>query len=120
MLSPFAPGAGRFVTRYHVERSGNVLGSVVATMARSFLSGPYGPATISTTQQSWLLPSRKVLVMCLHWPGCSALTHPASRATSCNDPATPSGCHHACEGWSAITYGTCSLRSPFLKPRSSP
>src|SRR5216683_3059778 len=91
-------GAGRFVTRYQVVRSGNVCGSVVATTARSFFSGPYGPATISTAHQSCLLPSRNVLVIRTHRPGCSALTHPASRATSCNEPATPSGCHQACVG----------------------
>src|SRR5712691_1363644 len=113
-------GAGRLVTRYQVEVSGSVCGSVVATTARSVFSAPYGPATISTAHQSCVLPSRNVLVTRTHWPGCSALTQPASRATSCKEPATPSGCHHACDGLRAITYGTESLRSPLRKLRSSP
>jgi hypothetical protein len=62
-------GADRLVTRYQVERSGSVCGSLVATMARSVLSGPYGPATISKTHQSCVLPSRKVLVIRTHLPG---------------------------------------------------
>src|SRR5437763_11634520 len=86
---------GGFVTRYPVVNSGNVAGSVVATTARSVFCGPYGPATISTAHQSWVLPSRNVLVIWTHRPGCSALTQPASRATSRNEPATPSGCHQA-------------------------
>src|SRR2546426_9263517 len=113
-------GAGRLVTRYQVVASGNTCGSVVATTARSTLAGPYGPATTSTAHQSCVLPSRNVLLMRTHWPGCSQLTQPASRATSCSEPATPSGCHQACEGLSAITYGTESFRNPPLKPRSSP
>src|SRR5229473_8301021 len=98
-------GAGRLVTTYQVERSGSVLGSVVATMARSFFSGPYGPATISTAHQSCVLSSRKVLTTRTHLPGCSALCQPASYATSCRVPATSSGWYHACDGLSAITYG---------------
>src|SRR6266480_840286 len=119
-VSGQALGAGRFVTRYQVVRSGKVTGSVVATTARSVLSGPYGPATISNAHHCCVLPSRKVLVIGTHFPGWLALSHPASRATSCKEPATPSGCHQACEGLSAITYGTESFRSPPLKPRSSP
>src|SRR5947199_2657030 len=97
-VSGQALGAGRFVTRYHVVRSGKVCGSVVATTARSVLSGPYGPATISNTHHCWVLPSRKVLVMATHFPGCLALSQPASYATSCREPATFSGCHQACDG----------------------
>src|SRR6266478_2192564 len=107
-----AVGAGRLVTRYQVVRSGRVCGSVVATTARSVLSGPYGPAMISNTHHCWVLPSRKVLVTGTHLPGCLALSQPASCATSCSVPATSSGCHHACEGLRASTYGTESLRSP--------
>src|SRR5437764_5524893 len=113
-------GAGRLVTRYQVDRSGRLSGSVVATMARSVLSGPYGPATISKTHQSCVLPSRKVLVTYTHLPGCSALSQPASCATSCNVPATSPGCHQPCEGLSASTYGCLRSRKPLLNPRSSP
>src|SRR5947209_15545564 len=59
---------GRFVTRYPVVSSGNVAGSVVATTARSVFCGPYGPATISTAHQSWVLPSRNVPVIWTHRP----------------------------------------------------
>src|SRR5260370_28679821 len=90
-------GAGRLVTRYQVERSGRLSGSVVATMAPSVLSGPYGPATISKTHQSCGLPSRKGLLIRRHRPGCSALTHPDSYATSCTRPASSLGCRHATE-----------------------
>src|SRR6266496_5452908 len=113
-------GAGRLVTKYQVVASGKVGGSVLATMARSVLSGPYGPATISNAHHCCVLPSRKVLVIGTHLPGCLALSHPASCATSCREPATSSGCHQACDGLSAITYGTESFCSPPLKPRSSP
>src|SRR5258708_10914377 len=65
-------GAGRLVTRYQVVGSGNFWGSVVATTARSVLSGPYGPATISKPHHCWLPPSRNVLAMRTHFPGCSA------------------------------------------------
>src|SRR5690349_20461248 len=115
-----ALGAGRFVTRYQVLRSGKVCGSVVATTARSVLSGPYGPATISNAHHCCVLPSRKVLVIGTHLPGWLVLSQPASCATSCREPATSSGCHHAGEGLSAITYGTPSFCNPPLKPRSSP
>src|SRR5260370_19487435 len=70
-------GAGRFVTRYHVVRSGNVCGSVVATTARSVLSGPYGPATNSSAHPSFVLPPRNLLLILPHWPGCSVSFLPA-------------------------------------------
>src|SRR5436305_6716746 len=91
-------GAGRLVTRYQVVRSGKVCGSVVATTARSVLSDPYGPATISSAHQSCVLPSRNVLVMSTHWPGGSARFQPAAWFTSCSDPGVPSRRHLYCVG----------------------
>src|ERR1700730_13992218 len=84
-------GAGSFVTRYQVVRSGKVCGSVVATTARSVLSDPYGPTIISNTHHCCVLPLRKLLVIATHFPGHVALSHPASCATSFKEPATFSG-----------------------------
>src|SRR5947209_6016663 len=51
-------GAGRLVIRYQVVTSGKVCGSVGATTARSTLTDHMGPASISSTHQSCVLPSR--------------------------------------------------------------
>jgi hypothetical protein len=106
------PGTGLVVTTCQVVASGSVSGSVVAMTARSVFSDPYGPACTSRAHHRWWEPSRTVLSLVTHWPGCSARFQPAVWATSCRDPGVPPRCAPVMRGLKDTNRASCEGSEP--------